>query len=348
MAMRRLRGVPCSNDTTAFPLSGPWPGTRGYMLHLMDSGVAEFLRKLVWNHSLLDVGAGTGMYGAHFHSLRADPSRGSQKVDAPAWVGFDGSPDVENFTRTKGPPGSLTLQADLCDPSLTLPTLDWAMSLEVGEHLPTHCLANYLRLLDAGNRRGLFLSWAVPGQSGHCHINTRAPAVVVATLAVLGYDFAVNDTLRARSEANTNSVQEHAHGVPPRRPPLLRLTQAPAEPRRRLPACQCHRRGLEGVHGLCPNTGPQRAREDAHRKARQIQSTFNQLGGGEGASCSSTKKTGKHVMIDQKTKEPYAQALAWRHRQASRTTVSERRDVVGTALELLLDVACCPFKLCMP
>ena len=236
MAARRLRGTPCSNDTTAFPLSGPWPGTRGYMLHLMDSGVAEFLRKLVWNHSLLDVGAGTGMYGAHFHSLRADPSRGSQKVDAPAWVGFDGSPDVENFTRTKGPPGSLTLQADLCDPSLTLPTLDWAMSLEVGEHLPTHCLANYLRLLDAGNRRGLFLSWAVPGQSGHCHINTRAPAVVVATLAVLGYDFAVNDTLRARSEANTNSVQEHAHGVPPRRPPLLRLTQAPAEPRR-LTAC---------------------------------------------------------------------------------------------------------------
>ena len=174
------------------------------MLHLMDSGVAEFVRKLVWNHSLLDIGAGTGMYGAHFHSLRADPSRGSRKVDAPAWMGFDGSPDVENYTRTNGPPGSLTLQADLCDPSLTLPTLDWAMSLEVGEHLPTHCLANYLRLLDAGNRRGLFLSWAVPGQSGHCHINTRAPAVVVATLAVLGYDFAVNDTLRARSEANTN------------------------------------------------------------------------------------------------------------------------------------------------
>ena len=204
MAMRRLRGVPCSNDTTAFPLSGPWPGTRGHMLHLMDSGVAEFVRKLVWNHSLLDVGAGTGMYGAHFHSLRADPSRGSRKVDAPEWTGFDGSPDIENYTRTKGPPGSLTLQADLCDPSLTLPTLDWAMSLEVGEHLPTHCLANYLRLLDAGNRRGLFLSWAVPGQSGHCHINTRAPAVVVATLAVLGYEYAVNDTLRARSEANTN------------------------------------------------------------------------------------------------------------------------------------------------
>ena len=204
MAMRRLRGVPCSNDTTAFPLSGPWPGTCGYMLHLMDSGVAEFVRKLVWNHSLLDIGAGTGMYGAHFHSLRADPSRGSRKVDAPAWMGFDGSPDVENYTRTNGPPGSLTLQADLCEPSLTLPTLDWAMSLEVGEHLPTHCLANYLRLLDAGNRRGLFLSWAVPGQSGHCHINTRAPAVVVATLAVLGYEYAVNDTLRARSEANTN------------------------------------------------------------------------------------------------------------------------------------------------
>ena len=172
----------CNDSDTAYPLSGPWPGTRGWLGHHLDDGIVSTIRSTVENKTLLDIGSGTGMYGAHFHELR---ERG--KV-APFWTGFDGSPGVENYTRTMGPPGSLTRHANLCDESVVLPRKDWVMSLEVGEHLPQSCMSNYLRLLDEGNRKGMFLSWAVPGQAGFCHISTKANDVVTAAFAVLGYE----------------------------------------------------------------------------------------------------------------------------------------------------------------
>ena len=187
----------CTNNKThPYKLSGPWPGTRGWLSHHLDEGLAAQVQQLVKDATLLDVGAGTGMYGAHFHTLRA---RGQM---APTWMGFDGSPGVEQYTRANGPPGSLTRHADLCNASVNLPRRAWAMSLEVGEHLPSFCMPTFLRLLDEGNIKGLILSWAVPEQAGSCHISNRPNEVVVSALGVLGFRLMQAETRRARESAN--------------------------------------------------------------------------------------------------------------------------------------------------
>ena len=57
--------------------------------------------------------------------------------------------------------------------------------IQVGEHLPTWCLANYLALLHRSNRRGLILSWSALSQ-GTCHINEKSTSVVANYVMALG------------------------------------------------------------------------------------------------------------------------------------------------------------------
>eukprot|EP00966_Prymnesium_polylepis_P087759 2030746-Prymnesium_polylepis.1 len=131
--------------------------------------------------------------------MRADPGTTPLKVaDKPAdyvirphgpgptdWMTVDGTPGIEEHTRKYGPPGSLVHQANMCNSSLRLPVHDWVMSLEVGEHLPTWCLANYWALLHHSSRRGLILSWSQVA-SGSCHINEKDPRYIVDYIKALG------------------------------------------------------------------------------------------------------------------------------------------------------------------
>ena len=50
---------------------------------------------------------------------------------------------------------------------------DWAMSLEVGEHIPHEHEHTFLENLNCSCRMGLILSWAQPGQPGAGHVNAR-------------------------------------------------------------------------------------------------------------------------------------------------------------------------------
>ena len=81
------------------------------------------------------------------------------------------------------------------------------MSLEVGEHLPTRCLADYLALLDRSNRRGLLLAWSQIA-AGQCHVNARSGTAVVCALKLLGYEIDAHATLHARHRAK-HSWLEH-------------------------------------------------------------------------------------------------------------------------------------------
>ena len=125
-----------------------WPGVYG----LADSGLARAIQCLVGRGTLVDIGAGAGSYGAWLE--------GCAPRERPQWIGYDGNVDVESFTR-HGPPGALTRYLNLCDASARakLPMYDWAMSIEVGEHLPATCIPNYLALLNATARYGIVLSW---------------------------------------------------------------------------------------------------------------------------------------------------------------------------------------------
>lgn len=174
-----------------------WPAP----YHFLDSGIARLLQDVVGAASLLDVGAGSGQYGAFFESRKWRRDGGRLSVPVPKWRGIDGMPGIEEFTLRRGPPGSFVRHANICDPSLSLSPADWVMSLEVGEHLPLSCLQTYVRLLSTTARRGLIVSWARPGQGGHCHVSTRDEAWVRASFGAHGWTPDDELTARARSAA---------------------------------------------------------------------------------------------------------------------------------------------------
>ena len=192
----------CSNDTTdgAFQvgLGAAWPLSD----HYLDLGLARCAAKLSADLTFLDIGGGSGQYGAYFYMQHASSttpplvvrdltrnlvvSSGRVRGQGPsAWMTVDGTPGIEEFTRNHGPNGSAVYHANLCNASLRLPVHDWVMSLEVGEHLPTWCLANYLALLHRSNRRGLILSWSQT-TTGTCHINHKGTNQIIAYMEALG------------------------------------------------------------------------------------------------------------------------------------------------------------------
>ena len=194
--MMAAMAVNCSYEDGTFErLVGPWPAP----YHFLDKGIANAIAAIVGSASLLDVGAGSGQYGAHFYKSR----RAGET--APVWLGIDGASNVEAFSRT-GPPGAGVAYANICDAprqqTAARVRQDWVMSLEVGEHLPLTCLPTYTALLHRANRRGLLLSWARPGQPGKCHVSPRSPEALVAEFEGLGYALDEAETERARRNAS--------------------------------------------------------------------------------------------------------------------------------------------------
>mmetsp|Transcript_62388 Transcript_62388/g.103770 ORF Transcript_62388/g.103770 Transcript_62388/m.103770 type:complete len:258 (+) Transcript_62388:81-854(+) len=185
---------PACVANSTFTLSGRWPGSRGMATHHTDRDVAQEMARQIGDATLMDIGAGAGHYGAYFHELRGKLGQGA----VPRWTGVDGSANVEQYTRSFGPPGSHTAHHDICDPASALPVYDWVMSFDVGEHLPRSCLGVYLSKLHQTNRKGIWLVWAEPGIPGHCHISRRTQTYVVAAVERLGYTFSRQASAKAR------------------------------------------------------------------------------------------------------------------------------------------------------
>jgi len=89
---------------------------------------------------------------------------------------------------------------------LTLPTFlgtkyDWVMSLEVGEHIPSIHEATFLKNIVRHAKEGVVLSWAVPGQSGHHHVNLHENSYVISRMADLGFEYDNNTSEGLRNAA---------------------------------------------------------------------------------------------------------------------------------------------------
>ena len=77
--------------------------------------------------------------------------------------------------------------------------------LEVAEHIPAKFEDIFLSNLVRHAKHGLILSWAVPGQPGHYHVNNKPLALVVQSLKKLGFE---------RDEKMSKFLQTHAHNGP--------------------------------------------------------------------------------------------------------------------------------------
>lgn len=64
---------------------------------------------------------------------------------------------------------------------------DW--HTQVGEHIPATYEHKFLANVNRSNICGAILSWAVPGQLGHGHVNTRTNEYIIERMGAMGYEY---------------------------------------------------------------------------------------------------------------------------------------------------------------
>ena len=94
---------------------------------------------------------------------------------------YDGGPFYDKLSHGR------VKYLDLTIPQYGLPLYDWVMSLEVAEHIPHEFEHIYISNIVRHARDGVVLSWAVPNQPGHGHINNQPLDYVIKTFKKQGF-----------------------------------------------------------------------------------------------------------------------------------------------------------------
>lgn len=152
----------------------------------MDQKLCTNLGQLFAGKSVMDFGCGRGQYGKCFEALDAGIS----------WTGYDGSEGIFEST------GGYVQFMDLAMPQYLGQQWDWVMSTEVGEHIPAKYEATVIGNIVRHAKEGVILSWAVPGQHGHHHVNPLENRVVIDLMGRHGFSFdkALTTHLRAAAQ----------------------------------------------------------------------------------------------------------------------------------------------------
>ncbi|KAL3898520.1 MAG: hypothetical protein SGPRY_012824, partial [Prymnesium sp.] len=119
---KMLSSGECDSDGGFTMANLTWPLSRG---HILDPGLAKIIAHYTDGQSLLDVGAGSGVYGAYFARLKPGDRAPS------LYHGVDGTKDIDKWLRlVNAPLGANVSYANICQRGVQLPSADWAISLE--------------------------------------------------------------------------------------------------------------------------------------------------------------------------------------------------------------------------
>ena len=117
--------------------------------------------------SINDLGAGIGKYVTELNH------RGYRAS------GYDGTPGISELS------GGVVEELDLARygiPPGELPSADWTICIEVGEHIPPEQEHAFLTNLAASASDGIILSWGTLHQRGRNHINCHLPEYIAARM----------------------------------------------------------------------------------------------------------------------------------------------------------------------
>jgi 2-polyprenyl-3-methyl-5-hydroxy-6-metoxy-1,4-benzoquinol methylase len=158
---------------------------------VLNIAFAVELARLFEGGSVLDLGAGLGQYERFW----SRPGMHLVGIPAPRSVrACDGAFNIEDVTG-----GNVTF-CDLTAPDLDVGgPADWVMSIEVAEHVPPELEAYFLKNVVSHAKQGFVVSWALPDQPGHHHVNGKVAAGVIdafATFPIWAYDDAMTKHLR--------------------------------------------------------------------------------------------------------------------------------------------------------
>lgn len=166
--------------------NGYWEGLEASSQHLYDSSLGYSLIHFFKTEnvrSLVDFGCGMGNYVKTFQQ---------NNINA---IGFDGNPNTPELTN------NVCKVLDLSVPKQFDEPFDWAMSLEVGEHLPKEFEDVFMHNLHNNNKYGIVLSWAIKGQGGHGHCNEQDIDYIKSKICNLGYTNDIESELKLRGDS---------------------------------------------------------------------------------------------------------------------------------------------------
>lgn len=165
--------------------TGYWSQEEANTQHVFSYRLCDWISKyLSKSEPVIDLGAGLGTYAGllsrlGFQTVKAVEGTELSNIDC----------DSNDF-----------VVADLTEP-LELYLQGNVLCLEVCEHVAqeyeSKLLENIVKHVAPGGK--LILSWAVPGQGGHGHVNCRDNLYVISQMEGRGFEFLVNDSVFARS-----------------------------------------------------------------------------------------------------------------------------------------------------
>ena len=158
----------CSDPSD--PPSLRW--SAGQCSYKLDRKLARCLATFFSGRSVTELGAGAGRYKAFVRAAG----------NVTAYAAYDGLPNAAELS------GGLVETADLSVDQPSLRRSDWAMSLEVFEHIPRRFEDAVRRNVDRAAGDGIVISWSVMGgsQSEHGHVNPKRKTQVRQFLAPIG------------------------------------------------------------------------------------------------------------------------------------------------------------------
>lgn len=148
-----------AGDPDPDPATGIWRAHPGVLddACMARALVGFFTRE---NASVTDLGAGDGHYSRHLSDAGL------------RFQCFDGFPGEADLSR------GLCSTKDLSKPLAGVQPTSWALSLEVGEHIPKAHEQTFIQNVVGSMTDGVVLSWAVPGQQGQGHVNCQPNSYV--------------------------------------------------------------------------------------------------------------------------------------------------------------------------
>jgi len=181
-----------------------------------DSGLGQEILRVVLKNTpekanggkptVGDIGAGVGQFGAWLID------QGNTSIE---WNGFDGGSNVNEFC---GKSVALIdrdpyLVPKVCflDASVSVnpkdlkndgAPFDWVMSIEVAEHIPAEYQLVFVDNLIRLSKHGIIMSWAVPGQGGHGHVNEKSNDDVVEMMRLRNMYYLPNESANIRKKVD--------------------------------------------------------------------------------------------------------------------------------------------------
>eukprot|EP00747_Dinoflagellata_sp_TGD_P168456 gnl/TRDRNA2_/TRDRNA2_194861_c0_seq1.p1 gnl/TRDRNA2_/TRDRNA2_194861_c0~~gnl/TRDRNA2_/TRDRNA2_194861_c0_seq1.p1 ORF type:complete len:262 (+),score=27.02 gnl/TRDRNA2_/TRDRNA2_194861_c0_seq1:42-827(+) len=183
VASRAFDSVESGTEAQIDP-SGAWNVTDAIKGHRYCSCLSRALPDLIRQKGVktaVDLGAGLGHYSAAMDTMGIQVSC------------YDGNPATFDIT------GRLCSTLDLSQPDASGPVpADLAWSLEVGEHIPKEREQAFIDNVARLAAKTAVLSWAVPSQGGHGHVNEQTNEYIMEEFKKRGFVYDHETTNKIR------------------------------------------------------------------------------------------------------------------------------------------------------